>query len=54
MTQNEGVPFIARVRPTGAKQTSLIITVDKEVVNLLDLKAGDIVEIRIKKARVVK
>jgi len=55
MSENHGTPFIARLRSTGQKQTSLIVTVDKEVTELLDLHAGDLVEMRIKKAkRVVK
>lgn len=54
MSFEDSVPFIGKVRSTGQKQTSLIITVNKDVVELLQLKVGDLVECRIKKAKVIK
>ncbi len=53
MSSEYGIPFIARARPTGSKKSSLILTIDKDVVDLLDLKPNDILEVRVKKARQV-
>lgn len=41
--------FICQVRYGGAKGSSIILTVPKEVVNLLKLEHKDYVAVRIKK-----
>lgn len=47
MTEKDLV-FICQVRYGGAKGSSIILTVPKEVVNLLKLKHKDYVTVRIK------
>ena len=44
--------FVAKIRKVGA--TSLGITIKKEIVELLDLKQGMLVEVTIKKLQVPK
>jgi len=54
MSENEGVSFVGRLRKAGAKKTSLIVTIDRNIVDLLKLEPDELVEIKIKRAKIVK
>jgi len=49
--KDSGLAFPCQVRYGGAKGGSIILTVPKEVVKLLDLKNKDYVLVRIKKLK---
>ena len=51
MMENDSVPFIARLRKAGASGASLLITIPKDVVDLLELEDGQICELRIKRVK---
>jgi len=50
MSKNDGVPFLAKLRRAGAGG-SVLLTVPREIADFLDLKAGDVVEVHLKKAQ---
>lgn len=54
MEKDEGssdVPFVATLRKAGASGASLLVTIPKDVVRLLSLKAEDMVIVRLVKAK---
>lgn len=50
--ENETFEFIAQLRVSGAKGGSLIITIPKEIVDLLQLKEKDYCKFTIKKLKI--
>ncbi len=48
------VPFVATLRKAGASGASLLITVPKNVVQLLELNEGDMVTVKISLAKARK
>jgi antitoxin component of MazEF toxin-antitoxin module len=53
MSENKTLSFIAQVRRSGAKGQSLIITIPKEIVELLDLKEKEYCQFAIQKLKQV-
>ena len=52
MSENRALSFIVKVRSSGVK--SLILTIPKEIVDVLDLKEKDYVQVSIQKIRKVE
>lgn len=48
------VSFVATLRKAGASGASLLVTVPKDVVRLLGLNAGDMVNVKIRLAKAKK
>ena len=54
MSEQFEIPAIVKVRKAGAKGGSLLITIPKEIVELLELNDGDFVQIKVSKIKLKK
>jgi len=49
--EGEEVSFIAQARSGGGKGTSILITVPRDVTNLMEIKQGDYLKLTVKKVK---
>ncbi|MEM2971906.1 MAG: hypothetical protein QW270_05735 [Candidatus Bathyarchaeia archaeon] len=52
MSENRVLSFIAQVRPSGAKKGSLIVTIPKEIVDILKLKEREYCKFTVEKVSI--
>jgi len=53
-SEEKGFSFVGKLRKAGSRGTSLIVTIPQPIIEIMNLKHGQYLEITVKKARKVQ